>query len=392
MPPKLAQASGSPDRSRPKLAGAQEARVARATTQAEKSSSLVRYAYLPALLWIIALLFQRVLAGVYVSPAGQHSSLHVPRSRPLVLTAHPDDEAMFFAPTILSLTGQATAAASKGADALDQRPTSTRATSNSNDRQRAPTVFALSLSHGNATGLGAVRRLELYSSYAKLGVPSMRTAVLDDASLRDGMQTTWDADYIADLLERYVQQLGITSLITFDAEGVSGHANHKACHAAVQTLARNWKTQEELARSVQGFSEAPQRPEIWVLQSVPLPWKFAGLPKVLLEAALYRLGAVVRGEFELPSITNTALKQAQQGRSVKGGKEQSAMPTRPSSPISAGSLAAGQLGKLFILSRPVGYSTAWKAMAEHRSQLVWFRYLYVLFSTFMHANTLVRIA
>lgn len=62
------------------------------------------------------------------------------RLQALVVTAHPDDECMFFSPAILGLIGQ-------GVE-----------------------VRALSVSTGNAEGKGEIRTQELKRSYKRLGV------------------------------------------------------------------------------------------------------------------------------------------------------------------------------------------------------------------------------
>ena len=67
-----------------------------------------------------------------------------------MVTAHPDDEVMFFSPTILTLVGF-------GVE-----------------------VSAICLSLGNADGLGDVRRQELVASYSALGVPSTNVDIVDD--------------------------------------------------------------------------------------------------------------------------------------------------------------------------------------------------------------------
>ena len=59
----------------------------------------------------------------------------------LLVTAHPDDEAMFFAPTILSLS-----------------------------KKTSLGLFHLCLSSGNADGLGAIRKAELTNSLDVLGI------------------------------------------------------------------------------------------------------------------------------------------------------------------------------------------------------------------------------
>lgn len=72
----------------------------------------------------------------------------------LLLTAHPDDECMFFAPTLLRLLDDT---------AMEKRPE----------------VHSLCLSVGNADGLGDVRRHELERSLDVLGVEDGRRWVVD---------------------------------------------------------------------------------------------------------------------------------------------------------------------------------------------------------------------
>ena len=74
-------------------------------------------------------------------------------SNVLLLTAHPDDECMFFAPTVLAL--QETAL------------------------QHPPKLHSLCLSVGNANGLGETRRRELEGSLDVLGIGEGRRWVID---------------------------------------------------------------------------------------------------------------------------------------------------------------------------------------------------------------------
>ena len=68
----------------------------------------------------------------------------------LLVTAHPDDECLFFAPTLLSLL-----------------------------EQPAPEVFSLCLSTGNADGLGNIRKDELERSLDVLGIQKVKRWVVD---------------------------------------------------------------------------------------------------------------------------------------------------------------------------------------------------------------------
>ncbi|KAI4286475.1 MAG: hypothetical protein L6R35_004270 [Caloplaca aegaea] len=135
-----------------------------------------------------------------------------------LLVAHPDDEAMFFSPTLIALTS------------LD--------TGNH--------VKILCLSNGNADGLGKAREKELMASAEILGLRSSGDVlVLDSPDFIDGMDTRWDGEKIAEVLRQAfggqvsskkregdgdVPRATIDVLVTFDRYGVSGHPNHVALY------------------------------------------------------------------------------------------------------------------------------------------------------------------
>jgi N-acetylglucosaminylphosphatidylinositol deacetylase len=89
--------------------------------------------------------------------------------RILLLTAHPDDEAFFFGPTLTSLIPSVSAPVSASSR---ERASDTVALTN-------PHVYSLCLSVGNADGLGDIRRRELEDSLDILGVAEDRRWVLD---------------------------------------------------------------------------------------------------------------------------------------------------------------------------------------------------------------------
>lgn len=135
--------------------------------------------------------------------------------RILVLIAHPDDEAMFFAPALLQLT----------------------------PKILSNQILILCFSSGNASGLGSTRKLELQQSAKILGISSSEhVVVIEDDKFPDSMTATWDAKLIGTILQRYVAKdiaktpstaeptSLIDVIITFDPKGVSGHPNHTALH------------------------------------------------------------------------------------------------------------------------------------------------------------------
>jgi N-acetylglucosaminylphosphatidylinositol deacetylase len=171
----------------------------------------------------------------------------------VLLIGHPDDEAMFFGPSLIALASP----------------------------QNGNKVKIVCLSNGNAIGEGKIREGELYNSARRLGIPKQDVYVKDEPRFQDGGQNDWRPQDIADFLsERFATQ--VTSqptsrassstleqrtkprphqqhqngkplstfststipdvIVTFDAHGISTHPNHCACyHGATHYLQRHQK-------------------------------------------------------------------------------------------------------------------------------------------------------
>jgi len=125
----------------------------------------------------------------------------------LLVTAHPDDESMFFVPTIDTC------------------------------HLRGNRVHLLCLSTGNAAGLGKEREQELEAAAKVLNVH--KVTVVNDTRLQDGMQNEWDTMVIREHVEKYLKAHKIGSVVTFDEMGVSQHPNHLAIHRAMKEMHRS---------------------------------------------------------------------------------------------------------------------------------------------------------
>lgn len=163
-------------------------------------------------------------AWLYTAQVTRTSLPNLRNKRICLLIAHPDDEAMFFSPTILALTAQET----------------------------GNHVKILCLSSGNADGLGEIRKQELAVSGTVLGLRSASDVlVIEDPKFPDSMTTTWPADQIAQILSSAFSPASnsskkgsssdeptatIDTLITFDTHGVSSHPNHISLYHG----ARHW--------------------------------------------------------------------------------------------------------------------------------------------------------
>ncbi|CAA0372409.1 unnamed protein product [Arabidopsis thaliana] len=183
----------------------------------------------------------------------------------MFVIAHPDDESMFFSPTINYFTSTAC------------------------------NLHILCFSTGNADGMGSIRDQELHRACAVLKVPLQQLKILDHPNLQ---------------------------IITFDNYGVSGHCNHRDVHRGVLKF-----LQTNSGRNVKA----------WELVSLNIFRKYCGPVDIWL--------------------------------SILSAKR------HPS--------------KVIIINKQPWKS--FKAMAQHLSQWVWFRKLFVLFSSYTYVNTLDRI-
>lgn len=114
----------------------------------------------------------------------------------LFLTAHPDDETMFFAPTIINL------------------------------KAKNKNIHILCLSNGNHEGLGKERTEEMVNCVKAFDINSDNLRISD---FEDGPGNNWNLIEVAKDITKSIKEWNIDTIITFDQDGVSGHTNHKSC-------------------------------------------------------------------------------------------------------------------------------------------------------------------
>ncbi|XP_048872882.1 N-acetylglucosaminyl-phosphatidylinositol de-N-acetylase [Brienomyrus brachyistius] len=207
--------------------------------------------------------------------------------RALLITAHPDDECMFFAPTILRLL------------------------------ELNASVHLLCLSSGNYYNQGNQRQKELLDSCDVLGIPSSQVIIVDNKELPDSPAVEWSIQLISSLVLKQVKESSINLVLTFDICGVSGHANHIAIYKALRYLGSSGRIPDGCC--------------FLSLQSISIIRKYLSI-------------------LELP----ISWTRASDYSTVATWKQ---------------------------------YRRARAAMLRHRSQLLWFRHLYLLFSRYMLINT-----
>lgn len=245
-----------------------------------------------------------------------------------LLIAHPDDEAMFFAPAMLALT----------------RPES------------GNHVKILCLSTGNADGLGETRKRELQKSAKVLGLRHESDVWCDDIpDFPDSMTTTWDSQKISSLLcSAFAPHLArpnspssaeptaaIDVLLTFDSSGVSSHPNHISLYHGAKLF---------ISTLTAGRPGHACPVDLYTLESVTMARKYTGFVDIF--------------------ATMLGLIFTERKKSDKGN---------PGALVCTSDLFGGRESA----------TTARKAMTDaHVSQMVWFRWGWILLSRYMVINTL----
>ncbi|KAF9234245.1 putative deacetylase LmbE-like domain-containing protein, partial [Melanogaster broomeanus] len=243
--------------------------------------------------------------------ASASSNLETNSSRILLLTAHPDDESFFFGPTLLGLRADPS----------------------------HPEIYSLTLSVGNADGLGETRKEELSRSLDVMGIDPARRWAIDHPMLQDNMTLQWDASVIAVVIAPYVVNNNITTIMTFDAQGISSHPNHYslpfgACYLVNMLLS---KTPETHSISV---------PRIFSLITVPILPKYTGIFSSFFTRCMLLVNYLTGSDGSERAIFTSGFWE---------------------------------------------YIAAVRAVRQHESQLVWFRHLYLIFSRYMWVNEWVEI-
>ena len=221
----------------------------------------------------------------------------------LIVTAHPDDETMFFGPTIISKLNQ---------------------NINISNEKSKTNVFLLCFSNGNYYGIGKQRTEELEECCRVLDIK--KVSVIEDNRLEDMPNQWWDQSLVRQYIIDFVENHGIDCVISFDDYGISGHINHRVLYRVLSEL-KSLRTDLHF----------------YCLQSISILRKYLSI-------------------FEFPITLLFCLAF----NSDKSDYE------------------------LNIISF-YDYLKLLKALHKHKSQMLWFRYLYCFTSRYMFINQLIQI-
>ena len=339
----------------------------------------------------------------------------------IFVIAHPDDESMFFVPTIRAL--------------IDERRRRKHRHGHGGNENSNYVVWIVCLTTGNYDGLGVVRRDELNlvanGTHTILGCDKVVFLSNDENEYENDDQQRlpqdhptkrWDKEYVSSKIEETViqhvkkhveeeeeesekyeqqQEEDIQEeshrrrrvvLITFDEWGVSGHVNHRDTYYSVfnrimkQMIVGPSKVSIEVQKSSLSYSTAFTRRTTDEIELHIEGWQLYSEQNILKKYVpiydwimfvsywLYQLLVLFIGGSSSSSSMdemNTTLNESSLSCLLVDGDESSRT-----------------TGCSSITFRNVKPWINWYAMKTHASQFVWYRRLFVIFSCYTYCNQL----
>ncbi|KAL7481069.1 hypothetical protein ACHAW6_006743 [Cyclotella cf. meneghiniana] len=312
----------------------------------------------------------------------------------ILVTAHPDDESMFFLPTLRNIL----------------------IPSANNNSLR---VLCLSNGDYERSSDGPVRTKELYDACKIIGIRSQSVTVINDDRLKDGPNQVWDGNFVATKImdcikeavllsterddkiqfweyhdkttpscaEQNIQAINL-NLLTFDEGGVSHHPNHIDTFKGVRYLLQQ---KVYSTRHINVDSNAICSHVTLSNGTDNIQINLRVLTLKTISNSIYKYFFWTFYEF-IPYLVLLSFQLIWQltlfliGRRIwsrKRTKDQSVMVTHYS-----GKRNVSKTTTQYRIMEPI---LAWRAMSAHRSQFVWYRRLSIMFSRYTFINDLVQL-
>lgn len=219
-------------------------RIARANSKDTKKRSSFSF----LLIFIIGSIFPTLIwsFSLGLNPQDQFPT-SLQNSTVYLLTAHPDDEAMFFGPILHRL------------------------------KQFNNSVSVICFSTGDNEGIGHVRKNELKSSVSFFGTPEDHVEILtivdEPKQFPDSMTIDWNPKKVARKVDQLIKadtNKESVNILSFDQFGVSNHTNHRALYKAAYLLSRNSGLKSD-------SEETPINYAFWTLNTVSVFRKYISI-------------------------------------------------------------------------------------------------------------------
>ncbi|CAI5757023.1 unnamed protein product [Candida verbasci] len=263
----------------------------------------------------------RIKTNKFDTTTYPYSSITFPKSLPITnslvyfIIGHPDDEVMFFAPSLIELSK-----------------------SKYNNY-----IKLISLSKGDYLddSWGSIRSNELVRSCEILGIDKSNITI---ENFRDGMNQNWSNVDLKSTLRKHIKDVENLVLITFDNQGVSKHPNHISLYHGTKLFVKSSKN----------------KPTLYVLKSLNFAEKYSFTIFSNIEIFFDIISNFIQ-RFIPVNINISFFNKASIGKNVK------------------------------IYSDLNMLSLSYAAMTYgHFSQMVWFRYGWLLLSRYLTFNHLIE--
>lgn len=349
----------------------------------------------------------------------------------VIVIAHPDDESMFFLPTIQALAETRNMGSTLGGtDKVPDRDSDRNDSDNDNDdsvnKHDDDEIWLLCLTTGDYDGLGKVRTEELINACNLIGVTKLVLYDGDDderdnagvniertqskapavrvysKKIHDHPKERWDPKQVSNIIRRMLlgeigrtyntfenrrsqerldkqqqQQHQTFNLITFDARGVSGHVNHIDTYLGVCQLLRE------------------ERQNLILCNTSALPSLSTRTSDATMQRNQQSRRFTIRSAFKLQTEINILFKYIPLWSWIilLFGTLLSFLTTKITTRVTTttSSISGDEKNPAVIRHRLNDPFLNWTAMATHRSQFVWYRRLFVIFSCYTYYNILTAI-
>ena len=209
-------------------------------------------------------------------------------------------------------------------------------------------IFVGCLSNGNFNGLGKIREKELIDALRTVWNVSPKNIQIinDEINMPDNIKKYWNNDIIVNYINQWIKKWNIDTIFTFDKYGISMHPNHKSISIAINTALtqKQQKQQKNGSNKENTDKQYLENVEIYQLTTHGILRKYSSLIESLY---VY-----------LTTTNNLSVKKIELN------------------------------DELIVLGSPM---KSYYGMKCHKSQFVWFRRLFVVFSQYCWINRSQRI-
>lgn len=287
----------------------------------------------------------------------------------LLVTAHPDDETLFFSPSITY----------RRDDPHVQRALLVISSGGLDIHSYRLMLTCL----GNYEGIGERRQQEIHDSCSVLGIVPDRCVVLDDAALQDNPRKWWNEELIKDLVASHVQKWNADLVCcmlfpalhsTLDTDFRDHHLRRWRRLGAYQSQSRQrWRSVRSPSSSIPNAAEpsrtyitsTPNAPPAYTLQSTFLIHKYSSLLD-LIPTAIPFSWRILKAILTSPASS-------------------------PADGVHDLSPPEAYNDKVLLVSPWRTYLVSRAAFAQHASQYSWDRSFYLVLSRYMWCNNLNKL-